>query len=112
MREWTDLVARLRVLDAEEGEEFGFHHGAKTCSVEAPRLLNLIWQVHFSPLVTSWEQRGLGFRLDDEGPALTHAIWGDNLWIFAASWGQAAMMLGEATEGLVNALRMCWKVAS
>lgn len=119
MREWEQLTARIRVLDADWGEEIPFRYGAKTGSTEAPLLLNILWRVYGGPLVRSWEQRGFGVGRDDEGgdPAeqttpVTHALWADNLFLAANSWEEAQIMLTETTDMLKNRMRMRWKPSS
>ena len=60
-------------------------------------------------MVASWAARGWGVVLS--GGRITHAIWADNIILFAASRGQLQQMVQELTQAM-NSIGHSWKTQS
>ena len=64
-----------------------------------------------SPLVSSWERQGYAVLGEAGLKTITHAVWADNVFIFAASKEQFASMCQELTDA-VYAHKLRWKPSS
>ena len=78
-------------------------------SKEAPPIFRDLVIALISPLADSWRQRGLGY--DMEYYLLTHMIWADNIFIFAASPRQLQIMTQELTHDIYS-IGLQWKRSS
>ena len=78
-------------------------------SQEAPPIFRDLVIAIISPLADSWRQRGLGYNM--EFYWLTHMIWADNIFIFAASPQQMQIMSRELTNEIYS-IGLQWERSS
>ena len=112
-KEYLGLLAQARIRDSERTNKFDFAKGARTGGVEAPLLSSEVLEAELGPLFVEWEQSGIGFRLsnagDEEVVTVSHILWADNIYLFAADDKMADFMLRGVTRVLVDKLKLCWK---
>ena len=61
-------------------------------------------------LVPVWAESGYGILLDD-GRRYTHAVWADNVWLFAHSYTEIQKMASSLTQVLAQ-YWLFWKPSS
>ena len=109
MQELAGVKGRISILGAGTSEQFPFCKGGKQGGVDTPDIFNAMIEAAFAPMVRSWSARGIGIVLD--GTLFNHCWWADNLWLFAKSRTELAILCQESTAVVYN-LRLTWKPSS
>ena len=72
-----------------------------------------VLEAELGPLLLEWERDGVGFSLSNAGDetvvTVSHILWADNLYLFAADDKMADFMFRGVTRVLVDKLQLCWK---
>ena len=88
--------------------ERGFVQGR----IDAPPRFRIFLDHVMKQVVQWWNEAGYGVRWGYRGEKLlTHAIWADNIWIFATSHGMYQAMVDILTNRL-EAMKLTWKPGS
>ena len=99
MRELSGMQARITLPHVGSTQAFDFERGGKQGGVETPGQWNASVDYIMRPVVSSWHQRGLGFWIDqaDDPSAklVSHAVWADNVFLFAGSFETMQTMISE-----------------
>ncbi|CAK0826579.1 unnamed protein product, partial [Prorocentrum cordatum] len=73
--------------------------GGKQGGVESLAIFNIVLEWSASDLQASWARGNFGFQLDREGvPPISHIIWADNIYLFAATASDFKTITQELTE--------------
>ena len=83
MRELMGLHGVISISGAGVSRKFPFTCGGKQGGVEASDIFNMKKNC-LEPLMLKWQRRGWGVHLDD-GRCISHAIWADNIYLFACN---------------------------
>ena len=97
LQELYDLQGILTVPGAGDTKPFPYTLGGKQGAVETPDVFNLVVEDVMEPVVRKWSKEGWGARLYD-GHVISHAIWSDNIYIFASSAQEFRTMLEDLTD--------------
>ena len=108
-RELTAVQGRMRVPGAETSLPFDFQRGGKQGGVDTPDNFNIYLEEALHKVVETWALRGWGFKLDDY--AISHAIWADNIIVFAGDRQQLDGMLVDLGRAISTA-KLKWKTTS
>ena len=95
---------------AGESLPFEFNSGGRQGGVETPDCFNAVIEDALDDVILSWTVRGLGFCLDSFG-IINHAIFADNIFLFAKSAWKLQIMVHELTAALQKR-GLTWKVSS
>ena len=101
MRELTALAGYITLPFVAHTPPFNFFKGVNQGGVETPDEWRAIIDQIMEPIVLSWCQRGLGFTLYMTESALrliNHAVWADNIVLFAADYTMMQCMILELNE--------------
>ena len=93
--------------------------GAKTRSSEGPIIGNVVVRHKFEPVVESWNNRGVGLKLETPQVGavmkqelfIHHVWWADNLFLLGSSGQMLQRMIHDATRPMQEA-RLEWKLES
>ena len=108
--ELTGIHAVITLPGAGTTEPFEFNRGGKQGGVETPDAWNAIMDHLLEPLVISWEARGMGFNWDHP-QVISHAVWADNIILFASSAAMMKQMQLELSSA-ITAGQLRWKPSS
>ena len=114
MRELTGLHAFMSLPAAGVTRPFDYSKGGKQGGVETPDQWNAVMDNMLEPLVVSWSMRKMGFCLQPDGKDaiyFSHAVWADNIVLFAASLSMMQTMVHELTLS-VTSRGFDWKASS
>ena len=110
LRELTGIKACITLPPAGTSNIFDYSKGGKQGAIETPDIWNLVMDHLLEPVIVSWEDRRLGFELDS-GVLISHAVWCDNIILFAADVAMLKIMIEDDTSALGNA-HLYWKPSS
>ena len=83
---------------------FDFLKGWKQCGVETPDQWRALLDHILEPVVRTWCRSGFGFKLVDENEEdeylINHAIWADNIVLFATSYDVVQQMILDLDEAM------------
>ena len=65
--------------------------------METPDVFNSVAEDILELVVRKWSKEGRGARIYD-GRVISHAVWADNIYIFASSAEEFRMMTEDITE--------------
>ena len=99
LQELKGLKATMHIPGAGKCRPFDFQHGGRQGGVETPDVFNAMMEDALDEVVRSWNSCRFGFFLDGFG-VVNHAIFADNIFLFAASRGQLQSMIVDVTEAL------------
>ena len=104
LRELSGLQAVMTLPAAGTTQNFSYSKGGKLGGVETPFEWNAMIDHSLEPVIVSWELRGFGFKLGTESSSKTisHAVWADNIFIFASSVEMFRTMVADLTEQLMR----------
>ena len=106
LEETDNLCAEVRFEDLTVKVPYNkMRQGSK----EVPPIFRDLVIAILAPLADSWRQRGLGYNM--EFYWLTHMIWADNIFIFAATPRQMQIMSQELTNEIYS-IGLQWKRSS
>ena len=101
MQELTGMQAYINLPGAGPTSTFDFWRGGKQGGVETPDERRILVQHVLEPVVQRWHKTCVGFRLPDEDDAwlvVSHAIWADNIILFASGFGMLQSMITDVNE--------------
>ena len=78
--------------------------------METPELFNVFIEAAMDDLVVSWNERGMEMYFEAHG-MVNHAIWADNIFLFASSAEQQKQM-AQALANALEAWELRWKFSS
>ena len=58
----------------------------------------------------SWQATGFGVWVGPVLPRINHAVWADNIWLFASTWAHLETMTQELTTAIYGA-GLAWKLS-
>ena len=114
MRELSGLKAVVSLPTAGTTEPFNYDRGGKQGGVETPDQWSCLLDYVMEPLVVQWADRKWGFVLktsEEDARYITHAVFADNIVLFAASRQILQQMVDELTTAMYN-LGLEWKSSS
>ena len=82
--------------------------------METPEVWYAVIDYLLEPLVNSWEERRMGFSLGHSTTdfrIITHAVWADNVVVFASDSVALQQMLSELAQAIAEG-RFRWKPSS
>ena len=106
--EYRFLIGRVILADADVSEQLAFLRGGRQGGIETPSLYTTMMEDVAGDLVEDWNEKGLGFQLEEGSQPVNHALWADNFFIIGGSWDQVSYMLRTLTVKLY-ALGFTWK---
>ncbi len=117
MRELTALTATITLPFVGSTAPFAFNKGGKQGGIETPDEWRAVVDYIMEPIVISWNERNVGFQLRDTetNVLVNHAVWADNIVLFASSYSEMQLMIGDlnracATYTSRSGVRhLCWK---
>ena len=114
LRELTGIQAVATLPGAGTTQPFVFEKGGKQGGAETPEVWNAVIDYLLEPLVNSWEERRMGFSLGHSTTdfrIITHAVWADNVVVFASDSVALQQMLSELAQAIAEG-RFRWKPSS
>ena len=118
MRELTGVEAVMTLPCAGTTSPFNYTRGGKQGGVETPEEWNALIDYLLEALVTSWASKGYGIKLCDGDNAVgsdaclvSHAVWADNIFLFATSTVMMQTMVAELCACISQA-ELDWKPSS
>eukprot|EP00973_Karenia_brevis_P080409 11156658-Karenia_brevis.AAC.1 len=114
LRELSGLRAYISLPGAGSSHSFLYNRGGKQGGVETPDQWNALLDHMLEGLIRSWTARGFGFLLDYEDgnvECIHHAVWCDNIFLFARCHVMISTMISEITATIQN-FDMRWKPTS
>jgi len=104
LRELTGLQAFIHLPNVGCTRNFDFQKGGKQGGVETPDQWKALLEFLFVPIVKKWNQLGMGFALPEEaekpGKLFNHAVWADNVILFASSTEMMQQMISDLNGAL------------
>ena len=113
LRELTGLNAVMTIPNAGDTNSFPYSKGGKQGGVETPDEWNAVIDF-LEPLVVSWTLREFGFRMDYSDvdfKLVHHAVWCDNIILFARDQIMLQTMLNEISDRFQR-FELFWKPSS
>ena len=110
MQELSGFRAKMSIPGDGETDIFEFSRGGKQGGVETPDEFNMLMDDAMDRLVWQWHIADFGFKLDD-GSAITHLVWADNVWLVAESPATLQKMVEDLTQAVVS-IGLIWKASS
>ncbi len=114
MRELTGLQAVISLAGVGTTPPFPYSRGGKQGGVETPlEWLTMIDEL-LENLVVAWPFHGIGVKMggaQDREAVLFHAVWADNIILFASSYDMMQIMVDELTVA-IHQYSPCWKKSS
>ena len=113
LREYVGLQGRATMAGVGTSEPFHLQKAGRQGGVDTPKELNIMVEISLHKCLETWSRKGWGFRPrgSTEGPALTHAVWADNVYLIAASLEDLQSMIEELSAELLW-LGFDWKPTS
>ena len=110
LRELCGLKAVMTLPPAGTSNVFDYSKGGKQGAVETPEIWNAVIDYLLEPVILSWRERNFGFELDS-GVHISHAIWCDNIILFASSSAMLRTMIENISDALGDPC-LYWKPSS
>ena len=108
MRELTGMRGQISLPHVGGTKLFNFTRGGKQGGIETPDQWRVVIDHLLEPVVHKWGAQGFGFKLvDDDGDAeqlVNHAIWADNVVLFATSYKMMQQMIDDLDKALGSQL--------
>ena len=99
LRELSGMQATIKIPMVGETDLFPFCKGGKQGGVETPDEWRALVDFVLEPVVKAWENLHLGFCLvadaEEDKRIVTHAIWADNIVLFATSFCMMQKMIND-----------------
>ena len=103
-RDLTNVQGGMRIDGAEPSLPFDFQRGGKQGGIETPDCFNIYLEEAIGGVISAWDNGGLGFKLDSF--RVTHAVWADNIIVFAADKAQLFKMIEELGHAVAAAISL------